>query len=130
MSSIALSLATQAMAEEAGIQSGAELLVACSPTYTTPQDLYDQCLNFTVNEIGKLNLPETAVISDGQRIPCPTMRSTEKLTYWVVWVPELIRTYWRNMASGPARLFNMSARDALVEALRPAFGPCLNARSL
>ena len=68
---IALSLATQAMAEEAGIQSGAELLVACSPTYTTPQNLYDQCLNFTVNEIGKLNLPETAVISDGQRIPAP-----------------------------------------------------------
>lgn len=92
---IAAALLSAAPAQSAEIKTGLELLVACSPTETSPQSAYDSCLAFIINGLSRMNLPDTVFVN-GHKLHCPTMRTKEQYSYWLHWMPKEIRTLWGN----------------------------------
>lgn len=103
-------------AQSAEIKTGLELLVACSPTETSPQSAYDDCLSFIINGIGRKNLPD-AVFVNGHKLHCPTMRTKEQYSYWLHWMPKEIRILWGNNRSSISGISAEAALDRTISVM-------------
>lgn len=109
-----------APAQSAEIKTGLELLVACSPTETSPQAAYDDCINAIILRVTELS---------GRPGNCPKLSSKDDIAFWVVNGRAAIVNYWSKVGVGSAAKLTPAATiDAPLKVM--GYDACISATAL